>query len=361
MTGLNSVRVMVAGAGALGASIALELAEAGARVVLADPAGLSDNASGVAAGMLAPAFEAVLDEDSATHFPLLRAARALWPQRAARLGDIGFRRSGAVWIDVPGEAALIDLHARNLATLGAPSEWLSASALRARVPGLAANLGPGLFTPEDWRLEPRATLAALRVSAEAAGVRIVAQSVRGFAPGAAALSGGETAPADLLILATGAEASELAPELAVLSPIKGQILRYAGAGSDDDRPVLRCRGGYAVPARDGLRIGATMEPGLADRRVDPALTAPLGRLGAALFPAPEHAAFTVQAGVRATTPDGLPLVGASALPGVWLATGARRNGWLLAPLVGRMLAAYLSDRDPGPYAGLLAPRRFAPN
>jgi glycine oxidase len=104
-----------------------------------------------------------------------------------------------------------------------------------------------------------------------------------------------------------------------------------------------------------------MERGLADRRVDPALAAPLGRLGADLFPALEHATYAAQAGVRAATPDGLPLVGPSARAGVWLATGARRNGWLLAPLVARMLAAYLSDRDPGPYAGLLAPRRFAPS
>src|ERR1019366_1845844 len=181
------------------------------------------------------------------HFPLLRAARQLWPEWSARLGDIGFRRSGAVWVDLPGEAPLIDLHARDL--------------------------------------------AALHAAALAAGVRTVAQSVRGFSPGVVALSDGETVPTDLLILATGAEASDLAPELAVLSPIKGQILRYAGVSADDDRPVLRCRGGYAVPARDGLRIGATMEPGLADRRVDPALAAPLGRLGVDLFPALEHATY----------------------------------------------------------------------
>jgi glycine oxidase len=361
MTGLNSARVMVVGAGALGASIALELAEAGAHVVLADPAAPGDNASGVAAGLLAPAFEAVLDKGSRAHFPLLRAARQLWPEWSARLGDIGFRRSGAVWVDLPGEAPLIDRHARDLAAVGAQAERLSAAALRARMPGLAAGLGPGLFTPEDWRIEPRLALAALHAAALAAGVRTVAQSVRGFSPGVVALSDGETVPTDLLILATGAEASDLAPELAVLSPIKGQILRYAGVSADDDRPVLRCRGGYAVPARDGLRIGATMEPGLADRRVDPALAAPLGRLGADLFPALEHATYAAQAGVRAATPDGLPLVGPSARAGVWLATGARRNGWLLAPLVARMLAAYLSDRDPGPYAGLLAPRRFAPS
>ena len=104
-----------------------------------------------------------------------------------------------------------------------------------------------------------------------------------------------------------------------------------------------------------------MEPGLADRRATPALTGPFVRLAGQLFPALDGAPFSVQAGVRAATPDGLPLVGASARDGVWLATGARRNGWLLAPLVARMLAAYLSERDPGPFAGLLAPRRFAPS
>jgi glycine oxidase len=361
MTGLASARVIVAGAGALGSSIALALAEAGAQVVLADPAALCDNASGIAAGMLAPAFEAVLDEGSRQHFALLKAARDLWPERAARLGDIGLHRSGAIWIDLPGATPLIDGHARDLAALGAPMQALSAGDLHRRAPGLAGGMAAGLFTPEDWRLEPGVALSALRRAALDAGVQIVAQSVLAFEPGAARLSGDAIARGDLLVLATGAERLDLAPELAVLTPIKGQILRYAGAGGDDEQPALRCQGGYAVPARDGLRIGATMEPGAADRRVTPAATASLGRLSADLFPALDGASVSAQAGVRAATPDGLPLVGASAREGVFLATGARRNGWLLAPLVARMLAAYLSDRDPGPYAGLVAPRRFAPS
>jgi glycine oxidase len=361
MTGLASARVIVAGAGALGSSIALALAEAGARVVLADPAAPGDNASGIAAGMLAPAFEAVLDQGSRQHFPLLKAARDLWPERAARLGDIGLRRSGAVWIDLPGAPSLIEGHARDLAALGAPMQSLSADALHRRVPGLASGVGAGLFTSEDWRLEPGAALSALGRAALDAGVEIVAQSVLAFEPGVARLGGGQTAAADLLVLATGADRGDLAPELAMLTSIKGQILRYAGTRAEDERPVLRCDGGYAVPARDGLRVGATMEAGLADRLVTPAATGSLGRLSAELFPALGGATFSAQAGVRAATPDGLPLVGPSAREGVFLATGARRNGWLLAPLVARMLAAYLADRDPGPYAGLLAARRFAPS
>jgi glycine oxidase len=289
----------------------------------------------------------------------MRAARALWPDFAGRLGDIGFRRGGAAWVDLPGLTPLIDSHAQALASLDVETAILPAVELRARIPGLAADLGPGLFSPEDWRIEPRAALAALRAALLATGGRIAPRSVVAFHPGAARFEGGETVAADILVLATGAGRSDLAPELARLTPIKGQILHYEGAGSDDDRPVVRCLGGYAVAARDGLRVGATMEPGLADRRVTDAATTALARLSATLFPGLQGAAFIGRAGVRAATPDGLPLVGPSALDGVWLATGARRNGWLLAPLVARMLAAYLADRDPGPYAGLLAARRFA--
>jgi glycine oxidase len=360
MTGLNSARVIVAGAGALGASIALELARAGAGVVLADPAAAGDNASGIAAGMLAPAFEALLDEGATPHFAVLRAARDLWAGHAEGLGDIGLRRSGAVWVDLPDVAPRIDMHAGALAALGVKTERLSGALLQARVPGLAADLAPGLFTAEDWRLEPRRALAALHEAAVAAGVRMAARSVLAFEPGAARLSGGETLAADQLVLAVGASRVDLAPELAVLSPIKGQILNFVDDATEENWPVVRCNGGYAVWARDGLRVGATMEPGRADRQVTDDATVALRRLSGRLIPALNGAAFTGRAGVRAATPDGLPLVGPSSRPGVFLAAGARRNGWLLAPLVAQLTASYLADRDPGPHAGPMAARRFAP-
>jgi glycine oxidase len=69
---------------------------------------------------------------------------------------------------------------------------------------------------------------------------------------------------------------------------------------------------------------------------------------------------SLAAGVRAATPDGLPMVGASSASGVLVAAGARRNGWLLAPLVAQLIAACVTGRDPGPYAAKLDPRRFEP-
>jgi glycine oxidase len=40
--------------------------------------------------------------------------------------------------------------------------------------------------------------------------------------------------------------------------------------------------------------------------------------------------------------------------------GARRNGWLLAPLVAEMVTACVTGRDPGPYAARFDPARFEP-
>ena len=83
-------------------------------------------------------------------------------------------------------------------------------------------------------------------------------------------------------MATGADPSGIAPELAALTPIKGQILRYPARA---DGPTLRCRLGYAAGGADGLFVGATMEAGRADRASDPLATRALSMAAAfALFP-----------------------------------------------------------------------------
>jgi glycine oxidase len=101
-----------------------------------------------------------------------------------------------------------------------------------------------------------------------------------------------------------------------------------------------------------------MEAGRDDRTVEPQVIARLLEVGRRLFPDIGGAASAGQAGVRAATADGLPLVGRSREPGVLLAAGARRNGWLLAPLVAAIIVACVTEREAGPYAARLDPRRF---
>jgi glycine oxidase len=319
----SAQHVVVAGAGVTGLTVALALAKAGARVTVCDPAPLGDNASGAAAGMLAPAFEAALDPLAAGHFELLRHGRSLWPALAEETG-VALDRSGA-W------------------ARGEP-EWLAGVAERLAAAGAAHEVRDGgVFSPEDWRVEPAQALAALRGAAERAGVAFAAKAVEGMGGG------------DALVLATGA-AQGLAPEQTALTPIKGHILRYPMANPRG--PVTRGEGVYLCPSGQSLVVGATMEAGLSDREVDPEKVAALRAAGARLLPVLGRAQPAVQVGVRAGTPDGLPLVGPSRTPGVILAVGLRRNGWLLAPLVAQIVAAYALGREPGPWAAAFDPRRF---
>ena len=315
-------RITVAGAGALGLTAALRLAEAGCEVAVFDPAPLGDNASGVAAGMLAPAFEAVLDPLAAVHLDLMIAARDQWPALEARLG-VAVDRSGAVAVGRPDFVGRAD---QGLRGLGLHPTGLSRRALAGLAPDLAAELCEGVMTREDWRIEPVAVLAALRAAAEAAGVVFHARAATGFEG------------AERLVIATGAarDLAVMAPKMSLVSPIKGQLVKVASEVALG--VTLRTEGAYAVGGRDGLVLGATMEPGLEDREVREAALSPLLEAGRRLFPSIAGAAYAGQAAVRAATPDGLPLVGRGAHP--------------------RVLTACVTEGEPGPYAARLDPLRF---
>lgn len=314
----TGAEVTVAGAGALGLCIALDLARRGHAVRLCDPAAPGDNASGVAAGMLAPVFEAALDPVSGDHLDLLRAARDAWPGFA----PVALDRTGVVWRGA--DPARVEAR---LEALGA--RWRRTS--------------DGPFTDEDWRLDPGAAMTVLFAQAARAGVQFETRPV-------------DPDEAEVLVVATGAGGAGLAPELARLTPIKGHILRVTGGPTTG--PVLRGEGVYLCPDPVAAILGATMETGRDDLRVESGRVDDLRQRGEALWPGISTLRARAETGVRAGTPDGLPLVGPSARPGVWLAVGARRNGWLLAPLVARTIAAYLAGETPGPFAARLDPRRF---
>ena len=354
-------RVIIAGAGAVGSAIAATLATRGASVAWADPALEADNASGVAAGMLAPGFEAALEGGGAETFALLKAARDQWPVLLASLGapDVGLWRGGALWVDLPGAAGPTsdDLKAR-FDALGARAEAVAAAIARDFLPSLPPDLTGSLYTPQDWSLDPLQALSALRGAATAAGAEVVRARVTAFEDGVASLSDGRTIAADALVIATGMDASLVAPELAHLSPIKGHILRQALSDRSAGGPMLRAAAGYVSATASGVHVGATMEAGRADHTIDPTIAARLKAFGERLYPALVGADLVARTGVRAATPDGLPMVGPSRAPNVLIAVGMRRNGWLLAPLVAEMIAAYLTGDNPGAFAARLNPRRF---
>ena len=345
-----TVDVLVVGGGAIGLSVGVRLAQAGASVCLVGPDPTA-SASRVAAGMIAPLTETWTDPATSGALPLFTAAAALWPMFAAETG-VRFRRTGALWIPPPGgqpprsvdpsRYALVDL-----------------SQARAMSPLLETVDGPMFHAPEEGCVDAGQALAALgETFAALGGVRRVGEA---RSVGAIWRVGAMEIRAGKVVLASGMSAvslSDLAPETRILTPVRGQILRLETC-IDPMSPSLRGPGAYVAPQSDGsVRVGATMEAGETSLAPDPDTTARLLAAASRFAPSLEGIAVTAEVGIRAATPDALPLVGPSSRAGVFLATGLRRNGWLLAPLVAEVIAAYLADKDPGRYAGELRPGRF---
>jgi glycine/D-amino acid oxidase-like deaminating enzyme len=202
-------------------------------------------------------------------------------------------------------------------------------------------------------------LKRLRAAFATAGGRVLAEEVTAAGRGGSVLRSGRVLKSDWTVVATGhSEGVLLAPELNVLTPIKGQILRFDAHVAPEGGPTVRGEGIYVAPSRLGPAVGATMEAGRSDRRFEPAEGERLRQAAGRLFPHLLVAPAVGQAGVRAATPDGRPLIGRSAQEGVFLLTGARRNGWLLAALAARMTVAMLAAEDPGVWAPPCRPDRF---
>jgi glycine oxidase len=240
--------------------------------------------------------------------------------------------------------------------MGAACDRLDARALRRLRPELSAGLDGGVFTPEDWRIDPAVVLTALEAAFGRRGGRRVEAVVSLNESGRFVVEGAPIA-ADVVVVAAGAGAlawRSLIPELAALHPIKGQILTFDAELRNG--PVIRGAWGYVAPQPSGAMVGATMEVGRTDLAIDAASVERLRAGAIDLFPHLAGAPFSARAGVRAATADGLPLVGASRLNGVRLAVGARRNGWLLAPLMARVFLDELAGR-PSPYADRLRASR----
>jgi glycine oxidase len=359
MIDFRGLTLAIVGGGAVGLTLGVRAVQSGARTALYGKDASLDSASGVAAGMLAPAFEAALDPVSAGHFEVMRAARDAWPETIAALDLPGgtLDRCGALRVCAAGdEVSLTDLEAR-MRAMGAACERLDTEALRRLRPELSSKAVAGLFTPEDWRLGPATLLPALEAAFCRSGGRRVATDVTLDASGRF-VADGEMIAADAVVVAAGPGAlawRDLIPELAALHPIKGQILTF------DAEPrggiVVRGPQGYVAPQPGGAMAGATMEIGLADLAPDAAAVERLRSSAIDLFPHLAGAAFQARAGVRVATADGLPLVGGSGLPGVHLAVGARRNGWLLAPLMAQIFLESLAGRT-SPHGGALRASRL---
>ncbi|WP_308123627.1 glycine oxidase ThiO [Modestobacter marinus] len=348
--------VAVAGGGLVGLAVAWRAAQRGLAVTVVDDAPGS-GASAAAAGMLAPVTEASYGEEALLR--LCAASLRRYPAFAAELEQatglpVGLRTAGTlvVGFDEDDVRQLDALHGFQR-ELGLAAERLTPRAARRREPSLTPRVRGGLAVDGDHSVDARGLHRALLAAATAAGVRVVRQRVAGLLVdgGRAAglrLDDGARVRAGSVVLALGARSATLpgVPPLPV-RPVKGQILRMAGATGlleGTVRALVRGRHVYLVPyGGDRLIVGATVE----DRGFDATVTAggvhDLLHDAIEVVPAISELELTeTLARWRPGTPDNAPVLGPSSLPGLVLATGHHRNGVLLTPVTGDVVAELLS-------------------
>ena len=333
----SSPDVIVIGAGVLGLCSAAELGQRGHAVTVIDPGG--PNASSVAAGMLAPALECLSDDSTPERAALLKRARDLWPD-FAEVFDLPLHRDGVDWRgpDIPAAIA-------RLAAMGFT----------------AAPTPAGLTSPDDWRVD---VAAALSLLARAPGVTVIRSHVSRLSAEArrwrVEADDGRTWFAPTVVLATGVAAplpglpERTAAAVAAIEPFRGQL---TPVGVPPPPRTLRTPGLYVVPAAGGVVVGATMERGRRDLQPDMGESSRRVAAGLSLLGA-EGEAGPPRVGIRGATADGLPLAGSAGEPGLHLALAPFRNGWLLGPLVARVVADGIEGRPPIADAAALDPLRF---
>src|SRR3984957_1304638 len=229
--------VVVAGGGVIGTAIAWRAAAAGLDVALVDPE-LGQAASALAAGLLAPASEALFGEGALLRLNLLAVGR--FGSFAAELESatghqVGLRREGtlAVAYDPDDYAALVRLTAFRRSA-GLDAEELDSRACRTLEPFLAPDVHGGVLFPGGWSVDNRRYAAALADAARSAKVRSVRDRVLEVRIGdgqvrGVRLAGGGGIDAPPGGVAAGCWSGSVAglPDSlrTVVRPVKGQLLR----------------------------------------------------------------------------------------------------------------------------------------
>lgn len=365
----------IVGAGVIGLAIGWRLAQAGCAVDVFDRGAAGRGATHAAAGMLAACVEAEPGEQPL--LPLTRASQALWPGFARELEaasglPVELRREGTLVVAATADdLARLRHHHEFQRSLGLPVDWLGAAEVLRREPFLRPGLGGAIFSAEDVQVENRKVAAALLVALRAAGGRVhehaaVTRIVVTGGRAAGVEVDGVIRPADHVVLAAGAWSRGIAglPPEAVppVRPVKGQMLALK---MDPAAPLLRhvvwAPTAYLVPRLDGrLIVGATVE----ERGFDERLTAGgvLALLEGAwrVLPGVEELPIDeMWVGFRPGSRDDSPVLGATAVDGLTLATGHHRNGILLAPITAAAIARLVLTGETDPAIAGFRVGRFA--
>ena len=372
---MNRTRVVVIGAGIVGAACARELAVAGFDVVVLDrgrPAGgtTSHGEGNVLVSDKGPGAELALAQLSARLWPRLLAEIAGTDPRAAAATEYDAKGGIVVATTEAGARALTGF-AGEQAAAGVRTEPLSAAEVAAAEPALTREVTAAVRYPEDAQVQPAGAALALLGSALAHGARLRPDTeVTGAVVRGGRLTGvrvpGEVVEADVFVNAAGAWSGPVSARLGVpiaVRPRRGEVLvttpmpgvvhhkvydaDYVGAvgtgiGELQTSAVVEStRGGTVLIGSSRRRVGF-------DDAIRPDVLGAIAAKAVRLFPALADAAvMRAYGGFRPYVDDHLPVLGEDPrLANLWHATGHEGAGIGLSVGTARLLRELLTGDEP---------------
>jgi glycine oxidase len=359
--------VVIIGGGVIGLSLAWRLRHHGVTVLVVEKGEPAREATYAAGGMIAHC-----DPHNPPELAGMMAASArLYPEFVQELRDEAFespdlRNAGTIAFFTADESPDCDgAHALDDGELS-------------RLEPLITLRGLAYFLPES-SVDPRKLGRALEKAARHRGVDFVT----GSAVTEVAVLGGRATgvrttksfyAAGTVVNCAGAWAAQLKPFGAPTRPVKGQMLcvvpappakeKGAWAGHPKSGPLIqhtvRTPEVYIIPRSDGrIVLGATVEEAGFDKRVDAATVQSLHQSACKVVPEIAHMrVHDAWAGLRPGSPDGLPILGSTSLPGYYAATGHYRDGILLAPITALLMTQLLTGQSTSFDLAPFSPLRF---
>jgi 4-methylaminobutanoate oxidase (formaldehyde-forming) len=368
----DRARVVVIGGGVIGTSVAYHLARMGwTDVVLLERDRLTSGTTWHAAGLMV-----TFGSTSETSTGLRRYTRDLYARLEAETGQAtGFKPVG--FIEVVADRDRLEEYRRVAAFnrwCGVDVHEISPSEVKRLFPlAHVDDILAGFHVEGDGRVNPVDVTMALAQGARLAGARIVeGVPVTRVLHERGRVSGVRTAhgdiAADYVVNCTGMWARQLGEESGVTIPNQAAehyyLITERIAGLPPALPVLEdpASYGYFREETGGLLVGL-FEPVCAPWHVDriPAdfsfgeIPPDWDRMGPYLEKAMQRVPVTLQAGIRkffcgpeSFTPDLRPILGeAPELENYFVAAGLNSIGILTGGGVGRVLAHWIVDGDPG--------------
>jgi glycine oxidase len=369
----TSSDVIIVGGGVIGLTIARALALRGVDVMLVEGGELGTEASYAAGGILGPQAEADAADE---FFALACQSRDLYPSLAENLLDetgidVELETSGTLYLALTEEdESEVARRYEWQTSAGFHVDRLNRQEAQRLEPLITDSVRAALLFPDDVQVDNRQLLRALVAANQKLGVRlatstqvesikVVQDRVTGLVTSRGVLS------CSRLVLAAGAWTSSFSngqnslPDIKI-EPVRGQMIcMQTNPGATQH--ILYSPRGYIVPRRDGRLIaGSTTEHVGFSKQITAGGIGEI--LNHTLEIAPGLSKVSISdtwAGLRPRSEDNLPVLGPCEIEGLFYATGHYRNGILLAPITGQLLAEAIVDNTVSPLLSRFSPRRFA--